>query len=344
MPNEVRGPILATWGIRGSKAALRDSDDKVQAVVHDALIAGDIDHGVFEEGLGANTVVTWVPLADWWTFWRGGKLTKAAIQKALVSGYDLGLFDAKWFFDTIDSKGGKLKGTDVIAEGLSKEDLTDWIKKIHASGDGSPRGILNAVGWEKIVAKTTNDVLIAVLDAMVQKVNLVRPVEKPAEPKADDKAKVEEKEKEKEKSHVASLEETKPGKEERPKVSEPPPNDMDWADQPQQQQSKTAPPGGMSEVENEPTVSQRGDQIPDSTMSLGEDAMIVVVDDDDMGTTDMAPVAHQPHDPPTARKLQAARNQQDEAEDTDVRDERAVKGGGTNRPAPPRASQRPTRT
>src|SRR5215469_13580075 len=33
LPNDVRGPIIAAWGIRGLKAALRDTDDKVQSVV-----------------------------------------------------------------------------------------------------------------------------------------------------------------------------------------------------------------------------------------------------------------------------------------------------------------------
>lgn len=181
MPNDVRGPILAAWGIRGAKAALRDSDEKVQSVVFDALVAGDINHSVFEEGIGADTLLRWVPLADFWTFWRGGKLSKGAIQKALSSAYELSLFDAKWFFDTVEGRGGKLRGTDVVADGLTKDDLTEWVRKIHESGDGSPKGLLAAIGWDKTVAKTSNDVLIAVIDAMVQKVGLV----KPPEPKAD---------------------------------------------------------------------------------------------------------------------------------------------------------------
>src|SRR5262245_18825808 len=48
LPNDVRGPILAHWGIRGLKAASRDTDEKVEAVVHDALVAGDVDHSAFE--------------------------------------------------------------------------------------------------------------------------------------------------------------------------------------------------------------------------------------------------------------------------------------------------------
>ena len=61
LPNEVRGPIIAAWGIRGVKAALRDSDEKVQSVLYDALLAGDVDHTAFEEGLTAETLVRWVP-------------------------------------------------------------------------------------------------------------------------------------------------------------------------------------------------------------------------------------------------------------------------------------------
>jgi hypothetical protein len=40
LPNEVRGPVLTSWGLRGAKSALKDTDDKVQSVVWDALLAG----------------------------------------------------------------------------------------------------------------------------------------------------------------------------------------------------------------------------------------------------------------------------------------------------------------
>jgi hypothetical protein len=172
LPNDVRGPILAHWGIRGLKAAVRDSHEKVESVVHDALVAGDVDHSAFELGLPPDVVVRWVPLASWWTFWRGGKLSKKSIHKALETAYDLALFDARWFLDTVEGRGGKLRGTDVIAEGLTKADLTEWIKKIHQTGDGSPRGILAAIGWERLVAQTPNDVLIGALDALAAKVGL----------------------------------------------------------------------------------------------------------------------------------------------------------------------------
>ncbi len=174
LPNDVRGPIVAAWGIRGLKAALRDTDDKVQSVVHDALVAGDVDHAAFEEALTAETLVRWLPLADIWSFWRGGKVTKGAIHKALATAYELYLFDGRWFLDAIQGKGGTLKGTDVLAEGLSKEDLSAWVRRIAETGDGSPKGVVAALGWDKIVAKTTNEVLVSVLDAIVAKVGLVQ--------------------------------------------------------------------------------------------------------------------------------------------------------------------------
>ena len=124
LPKEVRGPILAAWGIRGIKSALRDEDDRVKQVVHDSLVAGDIDAATFEEGLTPDTLVRWIPLGDLWGFWRGGKLTKIAIHKALSTAYELYLFDARWFLETLQAKGGALKGTDVLADGLTKEELT----------------------------------------------------------------------------------------------------------------------------------------------------------------------------------------------------------------------------
>ena len=173
LPGEVRGPIVAAWGIRGIKAALRDSDEKAQQVVYDALVAGDVDHTAFEDGLGPETLVRWLPLADLWAFWRGGKLTKQAIHKAMATAYELYLFDARWFLETINAKGGALKGTDVLADQLTKDDLTLWIRRVYETGDGTPKGLVSALGWDKIVAKTPNEVLVAVLDAMVAKVGLV---------------------------------------------------------------------------------------------------------------------------------------------------------------------------
>lgn len=188
LPSDVRGPIVAAWGIRGIKAALRDTDEKVQQVVHDALVAGDIDHGAFEEGLSPETLVRWVPLGDLWSFWRGGKLTKQAIFKALSTAYELYLFDARWFLETISAKGGSLRGTDVLADGLTKDDLTQWVRRIHETNDGTPKGILAALGWDKIVAKTTNEVLVAVLDAMVAKVGLVVAAARESSPRAAESA------------------------------------------------------------------------------------------------------------------------------------------------------------
>lgn len=172
LPKEVRGPILAAWGVRGIKSALRDDDERVKQVVHDSLVAGDIDAATFEEGLTPDTLVRWIPLGDLWAFWRGGKLTKIAIHKALAAAYELYLFDARWFLETLQAKGGALKGTDVLADGLTKEELTHWIRRVHEMGDGTPKGLVAALGWTKIVEKTHNDVLLVILDAMAVKVGL----------------------------------------------------------------------------------------------------------------------------------------------------------------------------
>jgi hypothetical protein len=153
---------------------MRDDDPKVRAVVHDAFVAGDIDDQTFEDGLAPELIIGWVELADWWRFWRGGKHTKYSIQRALETAYDLELLDARWFLDTLESGGGKLHGTDVLVEGMSKTELADWIKKIHESGDGSPRGLLNALGWPTLVAKTSNAVLLSAMDAFAQKNGLVK--------------------------------------------------------------------------------------------------------------------------------------------------------------------------
>jgi hypothetical protein len=177
MPREVRGPVLAAWRIRGAKAAVRDDDGKVLSVVHDALVAGDLDHAGFEQGLPPEVIVRWVALPSLWRFWRGGKLAKQPIEKALVTAYELGLLDAKWLLDTIEAGGGKLRGTDVLAEGLSKAELTAWVRGVHESGDGTPGGLLAALGWDSVVARTSNEVLIAVLDALAAKVGLVKPSE-----------------------------------------------------------------------------------------------------------------------------------------------------------------------
>jgi hypothetical protein len=172
LPREVRGPIIAAWGIRGTKSALRDDDARVQQVVHDALVAGDIDAAGFEDGLAPETLVRWVPLGELWAFWRAGKLTKLAIHKALSTAYELYLFDARWFLEALRAKDGALQGTDVLAEGLTKEELTQWMRRIHETGDGTPKGLVAALGWDKIVEKTRNEVLIAALDAMTAKAGL----------------------------------------------------------------------------------------------------------------------------------------------------------------------------
>lgn len=192
MPKEVRGPVLSAWGIRGAKAAIRDEDDKVRDVVHDALVAGDIDDAIFEEGVTSQVLVDWIALPEWWSFWRHGKLTGVAIQKALATARELHLIDDKWFLLNVQGRGGKLKGTDVVCDTLSKDQIVAWVRKIHESGDGSAAGIVAAISWETVLAKTAQDALLFALDAFAKKVGLfVEPPpveEKKPEPKIEAKS------------------------------------------------------------------------------------------------------------------------------------------------------------
>jgi hypothetical protein len=268
LPQEVRGPITAAWGIRGIKAAMRDTDEKTTMVVHDALVAGDLDHVAFEDGLAPETLVRWLPLGDVWAFWRGGKLTKQALHKALSTAYELYLFDARWFLDTINSKGGSLKGTGVLSDGLSKDELTQWIHRIHETGDGTPKGIVAALGWDKIVSKTANDVLVSVLDAMVTKVGLV--VAKDSGPKLPDDllAKLDEK--------IGMPVELKEGAS--PAPDKPPVDDTAWSMPPQPQE-----PGASAAAQPAPPLS--------------EESIAVVVDDE---------VLIGERNPPTAPQIRSA--------------------------------------
>jgi hypothetical protein len=181
MPQDVRGPILSGWGIRGAKAALRDDDEKVKLVVADALSAGDIDEATFEEGVTAQILIDWIPLAEWWHFWRNGKLTGVAIQKALATARELALIDDKWFLLNVQGRGGKLKGTDVLCDTLSKDQIVAWVRRLHETGDGSPAGIVGAIGWETVLAKTAQDALLFALDQFARKASLV--VEPPPDTK-----------------------------------------------------------------------------------------------------------------------------------------------------------------
>ena len=170
LPNSVRAKVLTAWGLRGTKTALRDSDDKVKSVVHDALAAGDLDAEEFEEGLDPAMVTRYLPLVHWWSFLRSATLTKVVIGKALTTAYEVELFDAKWFWDTLAS--GALRGTDALAEHLSKAELTEWLRTVHASGNGTPTGLLVAIGWTRILDRAPNEVLLPVVDALAAKIGL----------------------------------------------------------------------------------------------------------------------------------------------------------------------------
>ena len=173
MPREVRAPIVAGWGIRGAKAALRDDDERIRMVVHDAILAGDIDDAVFEEGVTAAILIDWVPLDSWWSFWRSGKVAGVPVQKALATARELGLFDDQWFLENVDGRGGRLKGTDTICDTLSKDQIISWVRNIHASGDGSAAGLVAALGWDSILTKTSHEALQFALDGLAKKVGLI---------------------------------------------------------------------------------------------------------------------------------------------------------------------------
>lgn len=173
LPREVRAPVVAGWGIRGAKAALRDDDDRIRMVVHDALLAGDIDEKIFEAGVTPSIIADWVPLDEWWGFWRSGKVSGVPAQKALATARELGLFDDRWFLENVDGRGGRLKGTDTICDTLSKDQIVAWMRNIHLSGDGSAAGIVAALGWDTILAKTSQEALLFALDALAKKIGLV---------------------------------------------------------------------------------------------------------------------------------------------------------------------------
>jgi hypothetical protein len=174
LPREVRAPIIAGWRVRGLKAALRDDDERVRSVVLDALEAGDIDATLFESGITPEVLIDYVPLDEWWEFWRAKVLPAASVQKAVAAARALRLIDDAWFLTAVEGRGGKLKGTDAIAETLTKDDVIGWVRAVHTSGDGSPSGVIAARGWDNVLAKTAPDALLAVLDAFARKVHLVR--------------------------------------------------------------------------------------------------------------------------------------------------------------------------
>jgi hypothetical protein len=177
IPREIRGPIVSEWGIRGKKSAIRDDDARIRDVVQDGLAAGDIDEAMFEDGVNAQILIDWIPLGAWWTFWRTGKLTGVAIQRALATARELALFDDRWFLLNVDGRGGKLKGTDTVCDTLTKDQIVAWLRRVHESGDGSPVGLVGALGWETILSKTSQEALLFALDAFARKVGLVASAE-----------------------------------------------------------------------------------------------------------------------------------------------------------------------
>ncbi|MBX3223625.1 MAG: hypothetical protein KF795_24145 [Labilithrix sp.] len=172
MPKEVRADLLSNWGIRGKKSALRDDDERVRATVADALAAGDIDAKVIEDGVTAEILVDWVPLEDWWTFWRGASLPATSVRKALALGRELSLFDERWLFENLKLASPRLEGTDVICAALAKDQIVAWLAAVHASGDASPTGLVAALGWETVLARTAPEALAFALDALAVQLGL----------------------------------------------------------------------------------------------------------------------------------------------------------------------------
>lgn len=182
LPKEVRADLLSNWGIRGKKSALRDDDEKVRATVSDALAAGDIDANVIEGGVTPEILVDWVPLEDWWRFWRGTVLPVGSVRKALALARDLSLFDERWFLEHLKLPSQRLEGTDVICAALSKDQLVAWVRAVHTSGDASPTGLVGALGWDTVLAKTASEALTSALDALARQIGLV---DDPAERRSD---------------------------------------------------------------------------------------------------------------------------------------------------------------
>ena len=172
MPKEVRADLLSNWGIRGKKSALRDDDEKVRTTIIDALDAGDIDATVIEDSVTPELLIDWVPLEDWWAFWRGAGLPASSVRKALALARELSLFDEGWLLGNLKLGAKRLEGTDVICAALAKDQIVAWLHAVHASGDASPAGLVTALGWDTILTKTAPEALAFALDALARQIGL----------------------------------------------------------------------------------------------------------------------------------------------------------------------------
>jgi hypothetical protein len=181
MPKSVRADLLAGWGIRGKKSALRDDDARVRTTIQDALAAGDIDDAIIEEAVTPDLLIDWVPLPDWWRFWRAETLPLPAVKKALGIARSLSLFDEQWFLAHLLLPSQKLSRTDVVCAGLSKLEAMQWLAAVHASGDASPAGLVTALGWDTILDKTAHEALLHALDALARQLGLASPAPAPSD-------------------------------------------------------------------------------------------------------------------------------------------------------------------
>lgn len=184
MPKEVRADLLSNWGIRGKKSALRDDDEKVRATIVDALDAGDIDATVIEASVTPELLIDWVPLEDWWAFWRGAGVPAPSVRKALALARELSLFDERWLLGNLKLGAKRLEGTDVLCAALSKDQIVAWLHGVHTSGDASPAGLVMALGWDTILTKTAPEALAFALDALARAIGLAADGA-PVEPRAN---------------------------------------------------------------------------------------------------------------------------------------------------------------
>ena len=113
------------------------------------------------------------PLAEWWSFWRRARSPASPIQKALATARELGLID-----DQLVPR--ERPGPRRQAEGHRRRSATRSAR-IRSSrgcasstsrGDGSPAGIVAALGWETVLAKTAQDALLFALDQFARKAGL----------------------------------------------------------------------------------------------------------------------------------------------------------------------------
>ncbi len=142
-------------------------------------------------------------------------------------------------------------------------------------------GLVATLGWDKIVSKTPNDVLIAALDALAANIALVAAASKGEAPKGE------------------------PPKGEGPKLTSPPPDDAAWGDA-----KKDVPTGAPGKgLDDGATVNLKGDELPPipapaPASAAGEEDVVIV--DDDMDAAEERTATGAREEPSTSPLLVAA--------------------------------------